>query len=178
MAGELGIRNSEFGRRKSAALSEFRIPNSEFLPRRAFSLLEVILALAILAGAIAVLSQVSGLGMRNAALVRDLTEAQLLCESKMAEITSGLETAQAQQGTPLGTTDDVQDDWLYSTDLESTSQTGLLLLRVTVFKSLPAEQHPPQFSLVRLIPDPTATTSQEESTTDTQSASSSSGGGT
>jgi general secretion pathway protein I len=55
-----------------------------------FSLLEVILALAILTGAVAVLGEIVRLGIRNAQVARDTTQAQLLCESKLAEITAGI----------------------------------------------------------------------------------------
>ena len=54
--------------------------------RGGFSLLEVILALAILIGILAVLSELVGLGVRNARVARAMTQAQLLCESKLAEI--------------------------------------------------------------------------------------------
>src|SRR5687767_7391349 len=54
--------------------------------RAAFSLLEVILALTILVGAIVVLGELVRLGTMTAAGARDLTQAQLLCESKMSEI--------------------------------------------------------------------------------------------
>jgi hypothetical protein len=134
--------------------------------------LEVILALAILAGAIAVLSEVSGIGMRNAQLARDLTHAQLLCESKMSEIVAGLETPQVQEGVPLGTTDDpAEADWLYSVQLNSTAQEGLLEIRVRVYKDLPTERHPVEFSLVRWIVDPNAQSSETTGgETDSQSA--------
>ena len=59
-------------------------------PSRAFSLLEVILALAILAGAVAVFSELSRGALENAGTARDLARAELLCESKLAEIAAGL----------------------------------------------------------------------------------------
>lgn len=145
--------------------------------RRGFSLLEVILALAILAGAIAVLGEVSSMGMRNARLAKDLTYAQLLCESKLAEIVAGIESATAQQGTPLGTVSDSSEpDWLYSVETTPASQTGLVKLQVTVYKELPGEKHPPRFSLTCWIPDPDATTKEDSTSSDTTTSASSSGG--
>jgi len=46
---------------------------------RGFSLLEVILSLAILGGAIAVLGEAARLALRNAEFTRDMARAQLLC---------------------------------------------------------------------------------------------------
>ena len=54
--------------------------------RNAFSLLEVILALSILAGAVAVLGELLRTGVRNAQTARDLTRAQMLCEEIEAEV--------------------------------------------------------------------------------------------
>jgi len=126
-----------------------------------FSLLEVILALAILAGAIAVLSEVSRLGMDNARISRDLTHAQLLCESRMAELVTGLEPLEAQQSVPLGTTDDAAEaDWLCSVEVNPTADDGLFEVRVTVSKDSALERRPVEFSLVRWIYSPDSTDSE------------------
>lgn len=122
--------------------------------RGGFSLLEVILALAILTGAIAVLGEALRLGMRNAQLARDLTEAQLLCESKLAEIAAGLTPADTVPPTqfdcPVG---DGLTVWLYSIGLADTEEEGLNLVCVTVTQDLPTEKRPVEFSLFRWIPD-------------------------
>ncbi|MDZ7619757.1 MAG: prepilin-type N-terminal cleavage/methylation domain-containing protein, partial [Patescibacteria group bacterium] len=55
-----------------------------------FTLLEVILALAILAGAAAVLSQMAWSGLENARLTGDRITAQILAESLMAELDAGI----------------------------------------------------------------------------------------
>jgi general secretion pathway protein I len=88
-------------------------------PRRrrgAFSLIEVILALAILCGALATLGELSRLGMREAEKARDLTQAQLLCESKLSEITAGVTPLEAQEDAPFESTDeeDSESEWVYS----------------------------------------------------------------
>jgi prepilin-type N-terminal cleavage/methylation domain-containing protein len=54
------------------------------------SLLEVILAIAILGGCIAVIGELVRLGARQAEEARELTTAQLLCESKLEEIAAGV----------------------------------------------------------------------------------------
>jgi prepilin-type N-terminal cleavage/methylation domain-containing protein len=118
--------------------------------RRGFSLLEVVLALAILVGAIAVLGELVRLGTTNASSARELTQAQLLCESKMAEIAAGLILPEAVQSVPC----EYNPEFLYSIDLQPTEMPGLVALQVTVFQDLPASHRPVEFSLVRWIQDP------------------------
>lgn len=115
-----------------------------------FSLLEVVLALTILAGAIAVLGELVRLGTVNAGSARDLTQAQLLCESKMAEVASGLLLPEVVQAVPC----EYDPEWLYSIDIQPTEMPGLVSLRVTVTQDLLPNQRPAEFSLVRLIQDP------------------------
>lgn len=129
-----------------------------------FSLLEVILALAILAGAIAVLSEVARNALENARIARDITVAQLLCESKLDEITAGITSPEPAVDVPFDTTDDPRvADWLYSIEVESIdAETGLSVVRVTVAQDLPADKRPTQFSLTRWIIDSGTSTSTEE----------------
>lgn len=151
--------------------------------REAFSILEVILALAILAGAITVLGEVARMGLRNAKNAQDLTRAQLLCKSKMAEYTSGITVPQAIQGAAFDAID--QDgnsniQWVYSVEMEQIDQDGLIALRVTVSQSLPTAQHPVYFSLMRWITDPgiTSSTDSSQQNTTQQSSTSTTGTGT
>jgi len=131
--------------------------------RGGFSLLEVILALAVLAGAIAVLGEAVRLGMSNAQTARDLTQAQLLAESKLAEIAAGLTPSDPVQGATFDcVVGDGEIGWLYSISRENTEQEGLLLVCVTVTQDLPAEKRPVRFSLFRWIPDPAAVAAMEE----------------
>ena len=130
-------------------------------PRRArdaFTLLEIILSLAILCGAIATLGELSRLGMRQAEKARDLTQAQLLCQSKLAEITAGLAPAEAQESVPFEPTDDeAESEWLYSIEVNPAAEAGLLEVRVTVTKDLPETRRPVEFSLVRWVVDQSQT---------------------
>jgi len=126
--------------------------------RGGFSLLEVILALAILAGAIAVLGEMTRLGIRNASYSRDMTQAQLLCESKMAQITSGMILPEAEVGVPFAPEDLIDPDdpvtWFYAIELAAVEEPGVVAVGVTVAQDLPSGQHPVRFSLVRWIVDP------------------------
>ena len=120
-----------------------------------FSLLEVVLALAILAGAVAVLGEVARSGMENARIARDLTAAQLLCESTLAEITAGATLPDPVYGVPYETvTDPTEPDWLYSIEVEPVDEEGLIAVCVTVTKDLPPEMRPVEFFLVRWMIDP------------------------
>jgi type II secretion system protein I len=136
------------------------------MKRAAFSLLEVILALAILAGALAVLGEAARMAMRNAAAARDLSRAQLLGESVMAQVVLGavpLESAPATPIEPLSELD--EGGWLYSLDVQSTEREGLLRVCVTVMPDQAPESRPIRFSSTRLIVDPTWTPSTATTTT-------------
>ena len=134
-----------------------------------FSLLEVILALAILAGSIAVLGESSRLALKNAEVARDLAHAQLLCESKLAEITVGITPAETVGSTAFDTTttdslDPGEPAWMYSIDTQTTDEDGLIAVRITVNRNLPPEKHPVTFSLIRWMPDPNYTPSSGSGT--------------
>ena len=135
------------------------------MKRDGFLLLEVILALAILTGAMAVLGELARLGLLNARIARDTTQAQLLCESKLAELTARITPAQtvsdAKFEEPVG---DGSIDWIYSIDLEATDLEGLVAVRVTVMQDMAENQRPVQFSLVRWMPDPDVELSSESET--------------
>lgn len=115
-----------------------------------FSLLEVVLALAILTGAIAVLGELARSGMHSARLARDLTQAQLLCESKLAEITAGIEVLEPARSVPF----EFDPEWLYSLEIQPLDQEGLLAVTVTVEQDLPSLSRPVRFSLLAWVPDP------------------------
>ena len=124
--------------------------------RRAFSLLEVMLAIAILGMSMVVLSQFIGLGSRNAVAARESTIAQMLCETKMAEFTSKILTPEA--GGPLSFEQAEYDaDWEYYVDLQPAQGqvSGLMALTVTV-RQQSHHPRPIEYSLVRWIPDPSA----------------------
>ncbi len=125
---------------------------------QAFSLLEVILALTILGVSLAVLGELARWGLRHAAYSRDMTQAQLLCESKMAEIVAGISWPEPAASVPFAAEDllDPNDPvgWVYTIELAETDQPGLVAVAVTVSQNLPPERKPVQCTLVRWIPDP------------------------
>ena len=120
--------------------------------RSGFSLLEVILALAILTGALALIAEMTRLGARNAQLARDLTRAQLHCESKLAEITAGISSPDPVSGASFP--DPLDAEWAYSVMLEPAAEEGMVAVRVTVYQNVAPQLQPAEFSLVRWIIDP------------------------
>jgi len=109
--------------------------------RTGFSLLEVILALAIIGGAVAVLGEAARLALRNAAYARDMARAQLLCESKLSEIVGGVTPAEPVSRAVIArSTDSGEPAWLYSIETTTLAEEGLLSVRVSVTRDLPAEQ--------------------------------------
>jgi len=134
-------------------------------PRGGFSLLEVILAMAILFGAIAVLGELGRLGLHNAQITRDLARAELLCESKLAELTAGAAPLAPVHRAPFEEeAGDGEQRWLYSIATEPLDEDGLTAVRVTVVQDLPQERRPVECSLTRwiLIDEETETFSQTD----------------
>ncbi len=141
--------------------------------RSAFSLLEVVLALAILTLALTACLQLVYVGMRHAREARDRTRAQEICESVLGLITSGVldvnSVAGGQQpvadiwaaaGIAYGTAGgdfDLQNeegDWLCSIATQSSEVQDVLKVTVTVTENSVADS-PTEFTLVRWLIDPT-----------------------
>jgi len=124
---------------------------------RAFTLLEVILALAILAGSIAMLTEGVRGARRNGQIAAKLTVAQLLATGKMAEL--------AAQVTPLsGVTEvpcETEPEYAYSIVLGTTPVAGLVSVTVTVGTQVPGVSQPVTYSLVRWMTDPGVAQSEQ-----------------
>jgi len=116
-----------------------------------FTLLEVILALAILAGSVAILGQVMRLASRNAADAHAETRAQILAATKMDEILSGMVPQEEAVREPL----DVEDTmpWLYSVTLTDTEFEGVTAIEVLVEQELEKQFHPTRYRLIRWMAD-------------------------
>jgi hypothetical protein len=141
--------------------------------RTGLSLLEVMLSLAILGGALAVIGELNRLGSRSAEIARDETIAQRLCENKLAEIASGLVLPNAVTMAPVEELED-QNEWLYTIEIEQLQQTGLIGVWVTVQQNTDTISRPVTFTLVRWMIDPqSSTTTSDQSTSGTTGATSS-----
>ena len=154
---------------------DMRLTNRRSHRRSGLSLLEVMLALAILGGAIAVIGELMRLGMRNAEAARDLSTAQVFCEAKVNEIAAGLLPPQPIASAPIEEIAnlDAAGVWLYSVDVEQVDQQGLIAVTVTVYQDPTLEMRPVDFSLVRWMIDP----AQIEIETTDQAVASSGGAG-
>ncbi len=118
--------------------------------RRGLSLLEVILSIAILGGAMVVIGQLFNLGYRSARQARLRNDANILCDSKMAELAAGVIETTSTGGQPI-----IENpDWNYSVDVQPSQQLGLLSATVTVEQNPDVAAFPISMSIVRFVPDP------------------------
>lgn len=124
--------------------------------RHAFSLLEILLALAILGGSLAVLSQIAGTGIDAAREARDLVLARVICQSKLSEAMLTGTTPQAVVSTPVEDVDSQSlTPFFYSIEVVPGQLEGLLAIRVEVQAMNPDTNTPlVTYSLVRWMIDP------------------------
>lgn len=124
--------------------------------RGGFSLLEVILALAILVAALAVLGELIRSGVRNAQMARDLSRAQVLCESKLGEVFAGAIPAEKTSHSAIPE----EPGWLYSIERDASGSSGLIKINVTVEQDPAQQRYPVKFTLAQWMRDPTITATQ------------------
>jgi len=144
-----------------------RSPNLLFR-RRGLSLLEVILAVAILGGCLAVTGELVRMGVRHAEEARELTRAQLLCESKMEGIAARVTALESASMVPFET----DPEWTYTVDVSPLDTQQLTLVRVTVQELESDRLYPITFTLSRWILDSTSTDGGTSSGTITEGGSS------
>ena len=115
--------------------------------------------MAILGGSLAAIGQLISIGGRNGAIARDLTAAELFCESKLNEVVAGVALPDAVSGAPL----DETGEWEYSVEIGTTDLNGLTAITVAVNQAKGRIARPVSFSLSRWMVDPAfATTASEE----------------
>ncbi len=135
--------------------------------RCGLTLLEILIAIVIFGGVIAILGEVGRNALRSAAFARDTTQAELICESLMGMLLAGTIPLDVQTETPLESifpdypdTNAVSANlrgetfWYYSIDIRSTEEDGLLEVVVTVRQNRPNEQRPVVCRLLRWMVDP------------------------
>ncbi|MEL7498094.1 MAG: hypothetical protein AAFN77_10820 [Planctomycetota bacterium] len=116
--------------------------------RNGLSLLEVILSIAILGGAMVAIGKLYFLGYRSALQTRYRSECNMIADAKMAELAGGVLPLESGGG-PV----EENPDWMYTVDVQQSLQPGLLLSTVTVTRT-DNSNIPISISLVRMIPDP------------------------
>ncbi len=134
--------------------------NKKIKYRDGFSLLEILLALAILGGGLAVLSRIVDTGMIAARESRDLSAARMLCQTKMAEILLETQTGMSPQSVPSAEFETLFDSesssvFQYSVEVLPAPLDGLLSIGVTV-QSLDNDlgEARTSYSLTRWVIDP------------------------
>jgi general secretion pathway protein I len=141
--------------------------------RSAFSLLEVILALAILAGSLAALGEVMRMAGQAARLTESETQAQILAASLMDELASGARQLTAVSQSTLDSSSN--PPWTYSIALEDTGYQQMVAVRVTIEQQLDSRLQPARFELVRWMPNPNYIPPETEDESKSSSSSSTSG---
>ena len=147
-------------------------------------LMEVVLALAIFVASMVVIGRMVASGVRGAVQGRLQSQAVLRCQSKLAEIVSGLTPMRATQETAF------PDDstWKWSLALTPSSQENLYLAEVNVSHEARDPAAQVSFKLRRMVRDPqlfvSALEAQQQaaqaaasSSSSTSSSSASAGGG-
>ena len=121
-------------------------------PRAAYSLIETMIATAILVGSTIVLAQLAGIGREHAWKADEVTRAQILCQNKLNEVLAGIEPLQPVEDQAF----ERDDQWTYTIQAEPLDVPGLSRVSVTVTEivSDPAlanrtDQNPRSFRLVR-----------------------------
>lgn len=171
------VRALRFGLQKSSAVT----PHG--YSRSGFSLIEVIIATAILMGSAIVLSRLAGMGREQSQKARLYSDAQQLCEQTMNEMLLGLRPMELVESMPLiplieplaETSDELTDsdpfaanetpadtivdetnpEWRHSVRMELLpDRPGMWSLTVVVVQGDETLQRPVRFSLTRWIAGP------------------------
>lgn len=122
--------------------------------RRAISLLEVVLAIAILGGSLAALSSVVLNGADAAIDARDRAMAQLLCERQMAQVLLSSGPPVPVNDQPIASPDPLTS-FTATVETQPAPLNGLLAIRVSVTaQSADGSGQPTTVSLIRWMVDP------------------------
>jgi prepilin-type N-terminal cleavage/methylation domain-containing protein len=118
--------------------------------RLGLTLIEVILALAILAGAMVMLGELVRIGSRQARAARDASKGVVYCESIMAQIEATIIPVTGVSQAPV----DIDPNWVYSVVSQPTGITGLLDIVVVVRRADDTRAQPFEIKLQRRMVDP------------------------
>jgi hypothetical protein len=120
-------------------------------PRAGLTIYEVFLALTLLLGALAVLSQHIAVGRRAAVQGQLQTRAALLCETKLAEVLTGIEPMTAVSSMPIA---DAGEGWTWSLEVAAGPTTDLLNIAVTAAHANDRGETDASLTVRRLARDP------------------------
>ncbi len=119
---------------------------------------------------LALVGELVRLGSRAASTADELTRSQIIAESVMAEVVTGIVPAEAVNGAPV----ENDPDWVYSVSFERAEQPSMVTVNVTVEKAETDEIHPLVFTLTRWMLDPGVELPESEDEANQNSSSSSS----
>jgi type II secretory pathway pseudopilin PulG len=111
------------------------------------SLIEVVLAMAILGGALAILGEIIQLADRNAADAQALQNAQLHAESVIDELQSGARALTDVAEEPLDA--EARPPWLLTLTLGTSNIAGVAPVEIEVRQDLPDNLRPVRYRLTR-----------------------------
>ena len=121
--------------------------------RSGLTLLEVMIALAILGTSLAAIGELIRIGADAADRATELTTAQFLCDSKLAEIKSGVLPADSVGPIPFEIFE-TEEPWEYMVLVDSVDDQGLLLVEVTVSQLREDGRPPAMVTLTTWMIDP------------------------
>ena len=119
-------------------------------PRSAFTLLEVVIAVAVLLGSITALFQLMNHGHRASIQAQFRTQAVMLVDTKMNEAVAGVINLQS-------TTEEESEDypgWLWSMTVDDAGIEGLLKVTVTARRDGSSVVSAHEYSVTRMVRDP------------------------
>lgn len=119
-------------------------------PRKGLSLLEVIVSIAILGAATTLIANVIFVGSRSAGRVRWSSEAQLLGDTKMAELSAGVLPLQSSGLSVIAE----NPRWSWSVEVGAAPINGLLVAIVNIQPTDDSGDPRQRFTLTRWLPDP------------------------
>ena len=126
---------------------------SQYVDRYGLSLLEVMLALSILGIAVGILSTIMQHSSDTGLRARRMTQAQMVCESKLAEAMAGALPLESTQWTPVASIDGAA--WYYSLEVIQAEQPNMIGVVIQVNDELAmTESQRPLTRLVQWIIDP------------------------
>ena len=118
--------------------------------RGGFSLLEVVVAMAIFLMAMVVIGELVNMGARNSLMARQMTKAVLLAESKQNETLTGNEIGQSE----ISGNFPEEPDWQYTVNAEPAGIDGLLRVTTTVSFAGTSSDEQVSVTLTRWATDP------------------------
>lgn len=139
-------------------MSPLHQPNPCKARRRGFSLLEMVLSLAILGASLAIIAQIADTGVDAAQEANDLALARILCQAQLSEVL--LNATMGQTPTPVFEVPAEPFDsasttaFTYTIEIQPASLDGMLMVRVLAVGADSRGKTIAQYSLDRWMIDP------------------------